>query len=64
MPPVYDDGEAFAAGDEDRVQFDNGRLRQMWAELREEIPDRRLRVVVWAIILRGIFGEADIRDSD
>jgi hypothetical protein len=57
----YDAGESFAAGDEHLPRFDNTRLRSMWAELRTAEPNRAKRLVIWAIILRGIFGEADVR---
>ena len=61
-PPVYDDGESFAAGDADLPQFDNDRLRTLFHDINALIPDRRLRVLIWLVILKAIFREAEIRE--
>jgi len=60
--PNYDDGESFAAGDEDRVQFDNARLQALIAEVNDIVGDDppRRRLLRLAI-LRAIFGEAEDR---
>lgn len=60
MPPVYDDGESFTAGDDVATRFDNDRLVAFFLEVRPELNDHQLRVVRRAI-LRAIYGEAEER---
>ena len=59
---TYDDDESFAAGDEVLPQFDNERLSALFHDINALIPDRRLRVLVWLVILKAIFREAEIRE--
>ena len=61
MPPVYDDGESFAAGDDDDPQFNNDRLIAIIAVISALVDDEPLRDRIRLAILREIFGEAEDR---
>jgi hypothetical protein len=57
MPDIYDDGEAFAAGDDERTQFENDRLIAIIAVIGVLTPDPDLKTRLRRAILREIFGE-------
>jgi hypothetical protein len=63
MPPVYDDGESFTAGDDDpgTRHFDNDKLIALLAVVAALVDDEPLRDLVRLAILRAIFGEAEDR---
>ena len=58
---TYDEGEAFAAGDELLPQFPNSRLIAINDVLKEHVPDPLQRLVIWLAILKVIFNEAELR---
>jgi hypothetical protein len=57
----YDEGEAYAAGDEERAQFDNDRLVSMIAILQILVPDPDLKRRIRRAVMFEIFGEHEER---
>lgn len=54
---VYDEGESFAAGDEERERFPNAKLILLSRILEQEVPDRLARLRLWKRILEAIYDE-------
>jgi hypothetical protein len=61
MPPFYDDGESFTAGDDDpgTRHFNNDQLMALFVAIRAIFLDEETRTLFRLAILRAIYGEAE-----
>lgn len=53
--PIYDAGEAYAAGDESLPRVENGSVIRLYERLEDLIPDRPQRLRVMRAVLEVVY---------